>query len=92
MAKSTEVKPDAKAGKLTEEKPGKSETTSVEKVKPAKAEKPPKGAINERVSGTHRVKFMPNGNNPKLGEKMLRPSADVAQSFVDKGWGSVIAK
>lgn len=43
-----------------------------------------------RVSGKHRVKFLPNGSNPKLGMELKFPSADVAQDFVDRGWGKVV--
>lgn len=76
----------AKAGKTDSKAKA---TVSVETVK---APKPPKGAVTERVSGSHRVKFMPNGVNPKLGDKMMRPAADTAQMLVDKGYGHIIAE
>jgi len=64
-------------------------TVTVEKIQPVKIEKA-QGAIEGRVSGSHRVKFMPNGTNPALGDKLLMPAATTAQTLVDKGFGDII--
>lgn len=86
------AKTDKGNGKAETAKPNKAEkpVVTVETVKPKKAKDAPKNVETERVSGTHRVFFMPNGNNPKLGSKMLRPAADTAQYMVDRGFGHVV--
>lgn len=54
------------------------------------AETPEYKVVTGRVSGKHRVKFLPNGTQPRLGTEIITPAASTAQSFVDQGLGQIV--
>lgn len=80
--KATPKKVEAK----TEEKAVTVEVITPEAKKEAIKETP----ILERVEGSHKVKFKPNGNYPKLGLDVKEVAATTAQVLVDKGFGEII--
>jgi hypothetical protein len=90
-----EVKPKAAKPAETVDKAGKVE---VEVIKPTSAPAPDHKIVTERVSGSHRVKFLPNGNCATrhggrivyLGHDVKLMAATTAQVLVDKGYGNVV--
>lgn len=70
---------------------------TVEKVQP-NAPKPEHKSVDGRISGSHKVKFLPNGNsvqshngrNVSLGIGVKLIAAATAQALVDKGLGKII--
>lgn len=68
----------------------KSEKPIVEVVKPSPKVEVKENVVKDKVTTTKRVKFQPNGNNPKLGYEVKFCAGVTAQMFVDKGWGNII--
>jgi hypothetical protein len=76
----------------------KKKTVIVEKVETSPAPTPTHKTIEGRVSGSHKVKFQPNGNTVgthngrrvSLGEDVKLIAATTAQVLVDKGLGVIV--
>lgn len=76
----------------------KAETVTVEKIETKQAPIPEFKKIEGRISGSHKVKFKPNGttvgaHNGRrvyLGDKVKMIAATTAQVLVDKGLGTII--
>lgn len=75
-----------------------SKTVTVEKVETKPAPTPEFKQVEGRVSGSHKVKFKPNGTTVgshngrrvSLGEDVKLMAATTAQALVDKGLGTII--